>query len=125
MSMEEDLRILYDELDVVLLMDETTRNAWVAGFPDAKLPGVMIVSPSGTRHTEKELYNATCLRKTEICRGNPTPTEVSVFCNCTIIVSVMDPERHEKGQMPWVSEHRHNRGGVEFFSHPVCCVVGL
>ena len=71
-----------DELDFVLIMDQTTHNGWVVGFPRINLPDVIHVVPSETRHTEKDLYVVTVKHKTEICKWSPTVAETSVFRNC-------------------------------------------
>ena len=55
--MQEGLRIVCDELDTLVVMDQITRDALESGLPGLVLPeAYMLVVPTGDKHDEDGVF---------------------------------------------------------------------
>jgi hypothetical protein len=82
--MLEGVRILFKQLDSVLIMDKTTQYNFVSAYPSVVFPPeYVLVVPKDTMHEEQEVYNAACALKRKLCVGALFgPWSCSVFRMC-------------------------------------------
>jgi hypothetical protein len=65
-------------------MDEITQDDFVNTYPSVVFPPEYVLEvPKETMHGEKEVYNATCGLKRELCVGSLTPEQKHAFKHCS------------------------------------------
>ena len=91
------LRRVCVETGTIVIMDQVTHDALETGVPGLVFPEeYMLVVAECERHAEENLFKAAHALKKDLSRGVLSPARERVFRECTMMIMVLDEERHSK-----------------------------